>query len=150
MQAKNTLIRTAADELVELVKAQKSISVEDVSKKLGMPITTVQALVDFLVEEKIFGIEYKFTTPYIYLYRENIKTTSKRENSFTSGMITKEKFYEKAKSRKILYEEIEGLWRKYLRQNLVRMREEFVAKSREKKLSDDKIEELWDKYLAFI
>ena len=43
------------------------MAVEEVSKTLHLPAPSVQALVDFLVEEKVLGIEYKFTTPYIYI-----------------------------------------------------------------------------------
>ena len=46
---------------------------EDASKILKLPMNVVQSLVDFLVEEKIFGIEYKFTTPYIYISQEKGK-----------------------------------------------------------------------------
>src|SRR3989338_6336391 len=75
------VLRTVADELLELVGKHKKISVEDASKKLKMPAASVQALVDFLVEEKVFGIEYKFTTPYIYLYKEGVKQAKGKENS---------------------------------------------------------------------
>ncbi len=145
----DAILRTVADELLELVKKSEKISVEDAAKKLKMPIPTVQALVDFLVEEKIFGIEYKFTTPYVYLYKEGVKAP-KGKKSFTDELVTKEQFYEKAKKRNIPYEYIEGLWRKYLQQNLSYIREEFLKKSREKKIPEDKIEELWDKYLLYL
>lgn len=145
----NTL-RTVADELLELVKKSRKISVEDAAKKLKMPLASIQALVDFLVEERVFGIEYKFTTPYIYLYKEGIKEARGKEKSFTEGLITKEQFYEKAKERKVPYEHIEGMWRKYLQQNLTSIREEFLRKAREKKVPEDKIEELWSKYLSYL
>ena len=148
--ANDGIIRTVADELFELVKKSGKISVEDAAKQLKIPLATVQSLVDFLVEEKVFGIEYKFTTPYVYLYKEGVKELKGRERSFTKGLVTKERFYEKAKQRKIRYEHIEGLWRKYLQQNIGSLREEFLKKAREKKISDAKVEELWQKYLAYL
>ncbi|MBI2657338.1 hypothetical protein HYX08_01440 [Candidatus Woesearchaeota archaeon] len=144
------LLRTVADELLELVRKSKKISVEEAAKKLKMHVPAVQSLVDFLVEERVFGIEYKFTTPYIYLYKEGIKEAKEKDTSFTKGLITKEQFYEKAKEKKAPYEHIEGMWRKYLQQNISRMREEFLKKSREKKVPEDKIEELWKKYLSYL
>ena len=147
----DTTVRTIADELLELVKESKRISVEDAAKKLKAPTASVQSLVDFLVEEKIFGIEYKFTTPYIYLYKDLIiKGARGKEKSFTQGLITKEQFYEKAKEKHVPYEYIEDLWRKYLQRNLVQIREEFLKKAREKKLSEERIEEFWEKYLAYL
>ena len=147
----DTTVRTIADELLELVKESKRISVEDAAKKLKAPTASVQSLVDFLVEEKIFGIEYKFTTPYIYLYKDLIiKGARGKEKSFTQGLITKEQFYEKAKEKHVPYQYIEDLWRKYLQRNLVQIREEFLKKAREKKLSEERIEEFWEKYLAYL
>lgn len=143
------VLRTVADELLDLVKKSKKISVEEAAKKLKVPLASVQALVDFLVEEKVFGIEYKFTTPYIYIYKE-FKQAKGKEKSFTDDLVTKEQFYERAKSRKVPYEYIEGLWRKYLQQNLVSIRNEFLAKAKEKKVPEEKIEELWNKYLAYL
>lgn len=146
----DNVLRTAADELLELVKKNRKISVEEAAKKLKMPLASVQALVDFLVEEKIFGIEYKFTTPYVYLYREDVKEATKKEEGFARGLITKEQFYEKAKQRKVPYEQIEGLWRRYLQQNLTHIRGDFLRKAREKKVPEGKTEELWKKYLSYL
>src|SRR3990167_2803049 len=103
----DNVLTTSADELYNLVMSRKKISVEDASKILRLPMNIVQSLVDFLVEEKIFGIEYEFTTPYIYPYKENIKGAKGKEKSFTKGLVTKERFYEKAKSRKVPYEKID-------------------------------------------
>ena len=149
LKANDSVIRTVADELFDLVKRSKKISVEEAAKELKVPNVTVQTLVDFLVEEKIFGIEYKFTTPYIYLYKDNLQDAKGKDKSFASGLVTKEQFYEKAKKRKIAYEVIEGLWRKFLQQNLSGLRGEFLKKSKEKSISEEKTEELWEKYLSY-
>ncbi len=146
----DAVLRTDADELLELVKKSKKLSVDEAAKKLKIPVSIIQALVDFLVEERIFGIEYKFTTPYIYLYKEGIKEAKGREKSFAKELVTKEQFYEKAKARNVPHEFIEGLWRKYLQQNLVGLREEFLKKIKEKKVPEEKIEELWSRYLAYL
>ena len=144
------VLKTVADELLDLVKKSKVISIDEAAKKLKLPIASVQSLVDFLVEERIFGIEYKFTTPYIYLYREGVKGASGKEASFVKGLITKEHFYAKAIEKKIPHENIEGMWRKYLQQNLAVIRQEFLKKAREKNVPEEKIEELWKKYLSYL
>lgn len=146
----DSVIRTVADELLELVKKSGKISVEEAAKKMKVPLSTTQALVDFLVEEKVFGIEYKFTTPYIYMYKEGAKAKREKERSFAKGLITKEQFYQIAKEKKIPYEYIAGLWRKYLKQNIVNLREEFLKKANEKNTPEDKVEELWQKYLSYL
>ena len=47
------VLRTVADELLELVRKSKKISVEEAARKLRMPIASVQALVDFLVADEL-------------------------------------------------------------------------------------------------
>ena len=149
-QVNDAVLRTLADDLLELVKKSKKISVEEAAKKLNAPVATIQSLVDFLVEERIYGIEYKFTTPYIYLYKEGIREAKGKEKSFTQDLVTKEIFYEKAKEKSIPHEYIEGLWRKYLQQNLASIRTEFLNKSKEKKVPQENVEELWKKYLSYL
>ena len=143
-------LRTIADELLELVKKSKKISVEEAAKKLKMPIATVQSFVDFLVEDKIFGIEYKFTTPFIYLYREGVKKTKGKDRGIAKELVTKEQFYENVKKRNVPHEHIEGLWRKYLQQNITNLRKEFVKKAKEKNTPEDQIEDLWKRYLSYL
>ena len=150
LEANVSVIRTIADELFELVKKRGKISVEDASKQLRIPIATIQALADFLVEEKVFGIEYKFTTPYVYLYKEGARQSRGKEKSFARELITKEQFYEKAKEKNMPYEDIQGLWRRYLQENISHMHEEFLRKAKEKKVPEEKIEELWKKYLSYL
>ena len=150
LETNDSIIRTIADDLFELVKKRSKISVEEASKQLKIPIATIQALVDFLVEEKVFGIEYKFTTPYVYLYKEGVRQSKGKEKSFAKEFVTKEQFYEKAKEKDMPYEYIEGLWRKYLQRNMVNIREEFLRKTTEKKVPEERIEELWKKYLSYL
>jgi len=147
---RDIVLRTVADELVELVVKSKKISVEEAAKKLNTPVQAIQSLVDLLVEERVFGIEYKFTTPYIYPYKEDIKSAKLKDKSIAKDLVTKEHFYKRAKERNVAYEHIEGMWRKYLQQNITHLREEFLKNAKEKKISKEKTEELWKKYLAYL
>ncbi|HLC49826.1 MAG TPA: hypothetical protein VJI97_00175 [Candidatus Nanoarchaeia archaeon] len=149
MENEGVPLKTIADELLEFVKKSGKVSVEDIAKKLKSPLSTVQSLVDFLVEEKIFGIEYKFTTPFVYLYREGAENSIK-EKSGTSELLTKDIFYQRAKEKKLPYDQIEGLWRKYLQQNMGTIKEAFLKKSAERKISKEKTEEMWQKYLSYL
>lgn len=146
----DNVLKTVADELLDLVKKSNKISIDEAAKNLKVSLETIQSLVDFLVEEKIFGIEYKFTTPYIYLYKEGVKKLKNKEKSFTEELITKERFYERAKAKNVPHEYIQGFWRKYLQQNLPFIREEFLRKARDKKTPQEKVEELWKRYLSYL
>ncbi|MAE42205.1 hypothetical protein CMO93_00410 [Candidatus Woesearchaeota archaeon] len=144
------ILKTSADDLYELVKSRKKISVEEASKFLKLPVKTVHALVEFLVEEKIFGIEYKFTTPYIYLSEKYSKEKISAERGFTKNMITKEEFFEKAKNRNISFQKINELWKKYITKNIQFIKEEFYTKSQSRGLSRSQIDRLWEKYIAYL
>lgn len=150
MVRSSAILTTSADKLVEFVKSREKVTIEETAKTLNISEKTVQALVDFLVEEKILGIEYKFTTPYIYLSKKDFKEPTlirKREEPI---LLSKEEFYEKAKSRNIPYQEIGTLWRKYLEKKLGNVKENFYERAKQKKISPKEIEELWQKYLSYL
>jgi DNA-binding transcriptional regulator YhcF (GntR family) len=145
----NNVLKTSADDLYELVRLKKKISVEDAAKILKMPNNTVQALVDFLVEENIFGIEYKFTTPYIYISQEKEKKID-IQSSLAKKLVTKEEFFQKAGKWNISPEKISELWKKYVRENLDSIKEDFYAKANSKNISGEKVDALWKKYMVHL
>jgi len=146
------ILKTAADDLYELVKSNKKISVDGAAKLLNLPVETVQALVEFLVEEKVFGIEYKFTTPYIYISREIVKKHPKDEskNEIIKGVMEKEEFLKKSHERNISAEKIEPLWKKYVFENINSIKDEFYKKGRLRNFPRDKIDNLWQKYKKYL
>ena len=146
----DNMLRTIADELFELVKQNRKISLEDASKKLNVPFAAIESLVEFLVEEKVFGVEYKFTTPYIYLYKEGGKGPANERKNIPKQLISKEQFYKMAREKNINYEHIEGMWRNYLQQNLSHIREEFFGKARNRRIPEEMVHDLWRKYLSYL
>lgn len=58
-------VKTGADRLLELVKKSKEIATAAAAKELGASVQTVEAWADFLEEDGLVTIKYKFTTPYI-------------------------------------------------------------------------------------
>ena len=145
----DNLLKTGVDDLYELVKAKGKISVEEAAKALRLPVNVVHSLVDFLVEEKLFGIEYKFTTPYIYISQNHPKEKSE-ELSFSKGLFTKEEFFERAKSTKMPFEKINEMWKRYIDGNITNLKEEFYAKARKRSLGKEKTDFLWNKYLTYL
>jgi hypothetical protein len=145
-----TVLTTSADDLYNLVKSRKKISVGDASKILKLPINIVQSLIDFLVEEKIFGIEYKFTTPYVYISREKGKEMPQNINipeKHDEKLITKDEFYKKANTWNVSPEGVGQLWKKYLSENMEYIKEIFYKKAESKNIQSGEIENLWNKYL---
>ncbi len=139
-------LRTDVDDFLEVLRKKGRMSLIDLSKELNIPIATVQAWTDFLVEERIVGIEYKFTTPYVYIEEEN----EKKLDMTYIGFDTKEVFYEKARKRGIKDNQIRLLWLKYLNANKETMKKVFTDKAREKGLPSSKVSLLWRKYFNIL
>ena len=146
----SAILKTTADQLIDFLKSKEKATIEEVAKALKIPGKTVQALVDFFVEEKVIDMEYKFTTPYIYLSKEDAKKHHLIRKKEAPILLSKEEFYTKAKSRKISYQAIGSLWKKYLEQQLVHLKEDFFEKAKKKGMHSHKAESLWQKYLSYM
>jgi predicted ArsR family transcriptional regulator len=143
--SENKALRTSADDLVEVVRRHKKLSVDDLAKMLRIPVQSVQAIIDFLVEEKVLGIEYKFTTPYVYL-----NEGKQQAHTQGNGAVSREEFQRKAREKGVVEDEIGPLWKRYLAQNLPQIRQAFMTKAYAQGASAEKAEELWQKYLTYL
>lgn len=76
MPSTDELVETNVDLLVSLVKKRREISFDEASKLLGVPYETIESWANFLEEEGIVSIKYKFTTPFIIYAEGTIKKGS--------------------------------------------------------------------------
>ena len=143
------LLKTSADDLYELVKSKKKISVDEAAKTLKITPDVVQSLVDFLVEEKIFGIEYKFTTPYIYLSKKD-ESKIDLQKKLGKKVVSKDEFFQKASKWNMPFDKINELWKRYVKENLNHIEEAFYIKANERNIPKEKIDKLWKKYLVYL
>ncbi len=141
----NKALRTSADDLMDVVKRHKKMSVDDLAKVLRTSVQSVQSIVDFLVEEKVLDIEYRFTTPYVYL-NEGKPT----EHQGLSGAFSKEEFFSRAREKGVTEDKIMLLWKKYLAQNLPQIRQDFMTRAYAHGATAEKAEELWQKYFTYL
>ncbi|GIU69499.1 MAG: hypothetical protein KatS3mg002_0735 [Candidatus Woesearchaeota archaeon] len=140
------VVRTGVDELLDLLKNNSKIALVDVARKLGISLDVLQAWVDFLVEERILGIEYKFTTPYIYLNKplEEQKVVSNKNEGPIDLTYFKKQFWEKAKNNNIPESRIADLWKNHLLQELELKKKYFFYEAQTRKILN--IEQLWEEY----
>ena len=103
-------LKTGVDELLALLSAGQRLSVPDVAKQLKQSEKTVQNWVDFLVEEKLLGIEYKFTTPYIYRNAPQKRMVVRQE----SIAELREQFLSRANEKNIPADKLAELWEHHL------------------------------------
>lgn len=139
------VIKTGVDELLELLKDNNKLPLIDAAKNLGVAVDVVQAWVDFLVEERILGIEYKFTTPYIYLNKP-LDTLRKVYDDMgpIDLMFFKKQFLDKAKRNSIPENRISDLWKNHLLQELELKKKYFFYEAQTRKITN--IEQVWAEY----
>ncbi|MBN2422471.1 hypothetical protein JXB41_04550 [Candidatus Woesearchaeota archaeon] len=146
-------VKTEVDELIELLKKKEKVSLSDMAKELNISKTLLQKWVDFLVEEKIIGIEYKFTTPYIYLTKEkavpefNFQEDEEIESEELSLADFKNEFMDKIPeglSEKSKTLDKESLWKNHLWEVLKKKANFFINEANKRGLKNHN--ELWEEY----
>lgn len=92
MGKENSVIETGVDKLVNFIRAKKRTSIPEAAKELGVGPVVVEEWADFLEEEGIISIEYKFATPYLVerqLTKEEVKDKEKEFHSKKEGFVRK-------------------------------------------------------------
>jgi len=144
------VVRTGVDELLDLLAHSAKIPLTEVATKLKVDAGVVQAWVDFLVEEGIVGIEYRFTTPYIYMNKVVDKRQEdaiiKEENY--NIQFFKKQFWTKARANNIPENQIDMLWKNHVIQALELQKKYFYFESQRRKLNN--IDQLWQEYKELI
>jgi DNA-binding transcriptional regulator YiaG len=140
------MVTTGVDDLIKLLSEFPKLSIEETAKRLNVSKKVLKSWIDFLVEEKILGIEYTFTTPFIYLNKphEQEKIKQIREEKLTYSQF-KQEFYEKARKSSIPEEKIKGFWQEHLKQRLEQNKEFFFREVQKHNLP--RSDELWEKYV---
>jgi chromosome segregation ATPase len=85
-------IETGVDRLVDLINKEKNISIDDAAKKLGISKVVIQEWADFLEEEKIISVEYKFSKAFLVerkLSNEEVKVKEKEYSSEKDAFVRK-------------------------------------------------------------
>jgi len=139
-------VETGVDDLISLLEDAGKISIKEASEKLKIKENYIQAWVDFLVEEKILGIEYKFTKPYIFLNKKSkpAKKISQEKNKESALSIIKKEYLNHAKEKHIGEEKALTLWKKHLNEELEKKKEYFFREAKKRNINN--IEELYDSY----
>lgn len=79
----SSIIETGVDKLVNLINTTGKISSYDAAKELGVSNTVVMEWADFLEEEGIINIEYKFTKPYLVTRKLAKKDIQEKAKEFS-------------------------------------------------------------------
>ena len=139
-------IQTGVDELMQLLREHHKISIKEAAQKLQTPETTIQAWVDFLVEDHILGIEYKFTTPYVYIHNEERVEELQEENEDNYALNDyRNGFYQKAQEKQLPEENIEKLWKEHLLYVVREQQQHFLRECQKRGVPQ--AQELFEEYI---
>jgi hypothetical protein len=125
-------VSTGVDALVRLVEKHPMISLDEAAKQLQTKLAILQNWVDFLVEEHILGIEYKFITPYLYLIKEKKDALLEKDAFFVQQKLHPQKDFD--------------AWRTYFVENKDKFKHVFMSKAQQRGLGEDTIDKLWFMY----
>jgi len=138
-------VTTHVDDLLAYLKGKDRVSLQDAATALGVPVSTVQAWADFLVEEKILGIEYKFTKPYIYLNQDQAPVAKAEVIEPAPSIIqVKTEYAAKAKASQISEDKVAALWQQHLREALKRKENYFMEQASRRNAANPR--KLWEMY----
>ena len=135
------VVVTGVDSLIDLLKKTNQITVPDAAKKLRYPMDTVQSWVDFLVEEKIVGIEYNLTTPTIYLLSDRKSKKEEIDLGKEFGNY-KQDFQSNVRNKSGNKAEFE--WKNHISVKLELMKPFFFAEAEKRNLKEPT--KLWEEY----
>jgi hypothetical protein len=79
----SSIIETGVDKLVNLINKKGKIASEDAARELGVSSTVVMEWADFLEEEGIINIEYKFTKPFLVARKLAKKDVREKAKEFS-------------------------------------------------------------------
>ena len=83
MPLTTSVIETGVDKLVNLVNLKEKISSADAAKELGVSTTVVMEWADFLEEEGVIKVEYKFTKPFLIARKLAKKDVQEKAKEFS-------------------------------------------------------------------
>jgi hypothetical protein len=133
-------VETGVDRLLVFLRGKGQVSIKDLAKQLNVSEEVAQTWSDFLVEEKILGMEYKFTNAYVYL----LKDTKNEEASEKDLREYKKEFETEAKNKNIPENTTAYLWKQEVQRHLDTMKTFFYEEANKRGLR--KIDPLWTEY----
>lgn len=139
-------VETGVDDLIKFLRNKGKVGLKETSQAIKISEDTLQLWVDFLVEERIIGLEYKFTKPYIFLNKPKDETIHDKDDLITIEFF-KEEFVKNAKSKKIPVDKIDSLWHAHLSSSLIKLKEFFLLEAKKRKIdkSPDELFIMYDK-----
>lgn len=130
-------VETGVDDLISYLRTMGKVSLKETSSHLKIPEQTLQLWLDFLVEERVIGMEYKFTKPYIFLNQDvNQNSSSDAEIDEITLESFKEEFFSNARKKKMPEKKIATFWQNHLTNDIEKQKEFFIMEANKRSLEN--------------
>ncbi len=135
-------LETDIDQLLNLLKKEDKLPLEEVAARLNVSLEVVQTWIDFLVEEGIIGIEYKFTKPFVFLIRDKkVESMEEEEETWEKA---KKRFYMESLEKNVPENQISASWKQKVDKLLEEKKEFFFTEAQHKGIKNPQA--LWNAY----
>ena len=135
-------LETDIDQLLNLLKKEDKLPLEEVASRLNVSMEVVQTWIDFLVEEGIIGVEYKFTKPFVFMIRD--KKAEPLEEEEETWEKAKKRFYLEALEKNVPEDQIATNWKQRVNELLEAKREFFFTEAQRRGIKNP--ESIWKFY----
>ncbi|HLD04749.1 MAG TPA: hypothetical protein VJG90_03435 [Candidatus Nanoarchaeia archaeon] len=135
-------LETDIDQLLNLLKKEDKLPLEEVASRLNVSMEVVQTWIDFLVEEGIIGIEYKFTKPFVFMIRD--KKAEPLEEEDENWEKAKKTFYMSSLEKNVPEDQISTGWKQKATRILEGKKEFFFTEAKRRRAKNP--EALWESY----
>jgi hypothetical protein len=137
-------LQTGVDKFIALLRKHDKLTFAEVAEKLKVEIDVIQSWVDFLIEENMVGLEYKFTVPYVYLNKKTIDEEVQIETKKLSFQEFKEKFILTQIKGDVPKDKINELWKTHLLEKVEQKKDFFINEALKIGIKD--ISGAWTQY----
>jgi len=138
-------VQTGVDVLIEFLRGKGQVALKDIAKRTNLPEDVMQTWVDFLVEEKVIGLEYKLTSPYVYLIKDPKGKQEKQPTEYERNLQGyRKEFEEHARTQKISGEKTNFLWKNQVGKEVEAQKAFFYEEANRRKLPA--ADTLWAEY----
>ncbi len=130
MDLNQNMVETEVDALLRRLKRQGPTDIKTLAKQIKTSPSVIEKWANFLMEEGVITIEYRFTTPYLYLTEDKDKVSFFKEKEYS----------QEEQDKKVR----EYDWKTYIVQLLEDKKSFFYKEAERRNLTQ--VDKLWEEY----
>jgi hypothetical protein len=139
-----SILKTPVDDLVEIVKKNKEVTIEFLKNQLKIPTNIIENWLVILEEKKILKVTYSGLEGKVKYIDNSI---NKNKVDITN---IKKIFLEKVRNKGYSLDKIQIIWKEFLKTYEEEIKKEFFENAKNRGYSDQKIKKAWELFFKDI